>query len=242
LVPVSSQGPEEAVTDYDTPEEVKAKRFFGFEPHDLVDEFLLRSRKFDRDRRAKSQTERDLAQRYFELLAPQVGIKVAAHQPQDDENALPRTPRETADIRLANDPRPSAQVQSALSRLKGQLDHAINAEVIQSTISVYRNLFKTMAQVASYLGVASKDVDNATVRRWMLSPDPQVMSREQLREVLDLLSEDLHTSLGGTPEFNHPGGMYARTPESSSGLLFRYLITAIREKALERWHQLDGAE
>jgi hypothetical protein len=138
---------------------------------------------------------------------------------------------------MPDDIPPSAAAQQVIDRLRGQLDHAINAEVIDNTFFVYRQLFGSLAELASYLDVTPESVPSSTVRHWMRRPQPQPLSRSQLDEVLQLLPEDLHTSLGGTPEFNHPSGRYAQFPESRSGLLFSYVIDAIREKALERRRQ-----
>jgi hypothetical protein len=127
-----------------------------------------------------------------------------------------------------------------MDRLREQLDYAINAEVINATIVVYRDLFGTMAQLASLVGVSPDDVDNRRVRSMMRHPQTEELSAAQLRELLELLPEDLHTSLGGTPEFNHPDGRYASSPQSRSGLLFGYLIEAIRKRAAERLRRLEA--
>jgi hypothetical protein len=229
------------VENEDLSEEATARQFFGFSPQGRVDGLLLRSRKFDKDRKARSQEEKDLIQTYFDVLAPQAGIRPASKAAPAEEGDAPRR-CQASGIQIAGDPLPSPRVQGTLARLRSQLDHAINAAVISSTIAVYRNLFGTMAELASYLGVEPLTVPNTAVRKMMFSPDPQVLSRGQLREVLDLLPEDLHTSLGGTPEFNHPAGQYAPSPESKSGLLFGYLISAIRDKVMDRWQQLNAGE
>jgi hypothetical protein len=228
------------MSDSEILDERSARAFFGFAPREELDAFMLRSRKFDKDMRARSEEEKQRIQQHFDILAPLAGIRATPRDAPTARQPEPQARRDAPAIRIANDPGPSSEVQSVLDRLSSQLDHAINAEVIGSTIMVYRSLFKTMAQLASYLDMMPRDVDNATVRGWLMPPNPQTISRAQIEKILQLLPEDLHTSLGGTPEFNHPTGMYASSPESASGLLFRHVIQAIREKALDRRRELNA--
>jgi hypothetical protein len=140
-------------------------------------------------------------------------------------------------------PRPPAAVQATLERLKDQLDYALHTDVIQHTIVAYNNLFATMVELARLLGVSPTRIDNAWVRSRMRPPAPETVSRAQLEDVLELLPERLHVSLGGTPEFNHPQHRYiAHAPEARLGLLFEYIINALRERAREMLARQPKAE
>jgi hypothetical protein len=223
------------VEDPQAPDEENARRFFGFSPHEAVEAFTLRARKMKRDEEAAGPRDRELAQRYFEVLAPLAGIppRPAAEAPAERPAAAPRkgVPAADGDVYL---PSPPAAVQSVIDRLRSQLDYALHTEVIQHTIVAYNNLFASLVQLARLLGVNPAGIGNAWVRSHMQPPAPETVSRTQLDEVLELLPERLHVSLGGTPEFNHPHHRYiAHAAEAREGLQFEFIIDAIRKKALD---------
>ncbi len=228
-------GNEDFVEDIQAPDEENARRFFGFSPHEQLDAFVLRARKMKRDDQARTVQDRELVRRFFAVLAPLVGIPAAP---------VPEPPQEPAPtVSAANvstpapepcTPRPPAVVQSVLDRLRDQLDYALHTQVIQHTIVAYDRLFASLVHLAQFLGVDPKSIGNTWVRSHMRSPAPETVSRAQLEEVLELLPERLHVSLGGTPEYNHPHHRYiARAPEARLGLQFEYILNAIRARAEE---------
>jgi len=221
------------VEDEDLPDEENARRYFGFVPLERFDALTLRARKKKKDDLAQSLPERELAQRYFDLLAPSVGIAPAARAPQEQVPAAP--PLRAAPPPPAAEPTASAGAQHLLERLEQQLHHALYADVIEHTIVVYDQLFRSMTALARILGVRPNDVRNAWVRRQMAPPEAEDLSGAQLEKVLELFPEGLHLSLAGTPEYNHPAHRYiANAREARPGLQFESLIDAIRAQAREQ--------
>jgi hypothetical protein len=222
--------------DPQAPDEENARRFFGFAPGEELDVFTLRARKLKREDEAMTQRQREMVQRYFAILAGEVGIAMstAAAPPAREDQPAPVLQLSGDDDEEVNFPSPPAEVQRTMRQLRQQLNYALHTEVIQHTITAYHNLFGTLVTLARLLGVDPKRVDNAWVRSHMQAPTPTTVSRTQLEEVLELLPEGLHVSLGGTPEFNHPSHRYiANAPESRLGLQFEYILNAIRDKAQE---------
>jgi hypothetical protein len=236
--------------DEGTADEVVARQFFGFSPLEPIDALTLRSRKFAKSSAARSAKEKERVQHHFDVLARLVGIPTGGGEPE-----APREPPAAAPPAAPEAPKPkratparakkaseeiedpyasSAVARSALDRLKQQLDYALNAEVIESTISAYDRLFQSMVSLARILGVSSNAISNAWVRSRIHPPAPERWSREDLETIEDLFVKGLHISLGGTPEYNHPQHRYiANAPESRLGLQFEEIINAIREKAEE---------
>jgi hypothetical protein len=221
--------------DVQAPDEENARRFFGFAPQENLDVFTLRARKMKREDEARNAQDRERAQRYFDVLAPAVGLAVTPRcQPESGSRAAPPTRKIPTSDGERCGPSPAGAVASVLHQLRGQLDYALRTEVIQHTIVAYNNLFNTLVSLASLLGVDPSAVGNAWVRSHMRPPARQLASRSQLEEVVDLIPEGLHVSLGGTPEFNHPHHRYiAHAPEARLGLQFEPILTAIRDKAEE---------
>jgi hypothetical protein len=231
--PPSSAGGPDFVEDADAPEEENARRFFGFSASEPLDAMTLRARKMKREDEAQGPGERERAQRYFEVLAPSAGIKLAPRSPPPEQRLGGQAPLMPVPV-VEIDPGASPAARSILLRLRRQLEYALHTEVIEHTIVAYNQLFETMVQLAAVLGVRPEAIANRWVRSRMQPPAPETLSRPQLREVLELLPEGLHVSLGGTPEFNHPEHRYvARAPEARLGLQFEYVINAVRDRALE---------
>jgi hypothetical protein len=228
-------GIDDFVEDPQAPDEENARRFFGFDAHEEFDAFTLRARKLKRDDQAASPRQRERIQRYFSILAPSVGIAVAS--------PAPPSAREPEPERGLDSPRPAVEaftpaapvaVRSTLAQLRSQLEYALHTEVINHTITAYSHLFATLVNLARLLGVDPAAVENRWVRSHMRPPEQEVVTRGQLEEVLELLPEGLHVSLGGTPEFNHPSHRYiANAPEARPGLQFEYILNAIRDRAEE---------
>src|SRR5438067_4552288 len=69
------EGWQDNTPEPDTDPHVQAKQFFGFDPLEDVDPILLRSRKFAREKRARTDEEREEIERHFEILGGKVNKK-----------------------------------------------------------------------------------------------------------------------------------------------------------------------
>jgi hypothetical protein len=223
------------VEDPQAPDEENARRFFGFSPGEDFDAFTLRARRLKREDQAATPRQRERVQRYFAILAHSAGIPIPPPRPSPPAEPPPDRGLDVPlpEVKAYTPPAP-VQMQATLRMLRSQLDYALHTEVINHTITAYHQLFATLVNLARLLGVEPDKIGNAWVRSHMKPAAPDSVSRAQLEEVLELLPEGLHVSLGGTPEFNHPSHRYiANAPESRLGLQFEYILDAIRAKASE---------
>jgi hypothetical protein len=230
-------GIDDFVEDPQAPDEENARRFFGFSACEEFDAFTLRARKLKREDQAPTRRQREMIQRYFAILAPGVGIAVTVpasrQREEDDPTIADRPPAQPARPAIeAYVPEAPVQVRILLQQLRFHLDYALHTEVINHTIVAYNRLFATLVELARLLGVNPATVENQWVSVHLRTPEQAMVSRTQLEEVLELLPDGLHISLGGTPEYNHPSHRYITdAPEARLGLQFEYILKAIRDRA-----------
>jgi hypothetical protein len=132
-------GDDAFVEDDQAPDEENARRFFGLSPHEPLDAITLRARKMKREDQARGPRDRELAQKYFDVLAPLVGIPVTPRVTPPQEQPAAEPARKTTPPDAGPVAPPASAVPSTLRRLRGELDYALHTEVIQHTIVAYNN-------------------------------------------------------------------------------------------------------
>jgi hypothetical protein len=149
-------GKEDAVNSSDAAEYARALEFFGFGPNEKPDIILLRSRKFNKQRGAKTAEQKALLDRYFQVLA---GPPAQPSPPPVPDTApcSDDTPEEPAEQEFGEDESVPAkenrrrQLDALLPRIEEPIQRLHNDRVINNTFGLMMGLRQALLQVCQLM-------------------------------------------------------------------------------------------
>lgn len=167
------------VEGMDVDDQQQARTFFGFGPEEPIDRITLRSRRFNKERLARNDEERQLIARYFQLLAappapPAPPAQTIAPEPTPPP-AQPTSPAESAAGR-------QRQVAQMGARVHKEALSLLEDDVIPNTFGLMNRFRADLQQLAS-LVAGGADFPSEAQRTDLVETLLRVTS-ESIREAL----------------------------------------------------------
>jgi len=215
------EGWQDHTPEPDTDPHVQAKQFFGFDPLEDVDPILLRSRKFAREKRARTDEEREEIERHFEILGGKVNKKPAPPPPAPPAPP-PSPPRAAPEVPVIK-PRVKKKVEKKAPPLPVTWDELAPAELSSDesqrrnrlssqidSLAQRVNTLRTAPVIDCTVGLMNQIRGGVLGINNTLGSEPKFVSNEQRDELLELLGHLATRSIVGSiywgeyPSVIHP--------------------------------------